>query len=314
MQTILGAGGAIGTELAKALRSYTNKIRLVSRHPRPLFPDQELVSADLTNRDQVFEAVKGSEIAYLTIGFPYKYKIWKQSWPQVMEHVIGACKTYGVKLVFFDNIYMYASESMGRITEKAPIRPPSKKGEVRAQIADRILEEVASGNLEAMIVRSADFYGPNIERNCLLNEMVINKLSAGKKANWLGNPHLPHSFTYVPDAGRAMALLGNTDSAYGQIWHLPTAASPPTGHEWIERIASELDVSPHYQVASTFLVRLIGLFVPIMHETVEMMYQYNQPYVFDSSKVEQHFAMKSTAYEIGIRETIDAMKGTVATV
>jgi len=106
---------------------------------------------------------------------------------------------------------------------------------------------------------------------------------------WLGSVDYKHSFTYTPDAGKATALLGNATGAYNQAWHLPTAPNPFTGKEWIEIIASEMGVEPKFQVIQKFFVRVIGLFVPIMKETAEMMYQYEQDYVFDSSKFENKF-------------------------
>jgi nucleoside-diphosphate-sugar epimerase len=133
---------------------------------------------------------------------------------------------------------------------------------------------------------------------------VFKPLSNGKKANWMSSANYKHSFTYTPDAGKATALLGNTEDAYNQIWHLPTAANPFTGKEWIEAIAREIGVKPEYQAVPKFLVKIIGLFVSIMRETVEMMYQYDRDYVFDSSKFENRFDFKPTPYEDGISQIV----------
>jgi nucleoside-diphosphate-sugar epimerase len=218
-----------------------------------------------------------------------------------MRNVIDACKAHQAKLVFFDNIYMYDPEYLSPMTEETPIRPVSKKGIVRSQIAKMILDEVKNGALQAIIARSADFYGPSIENTSVLTETVFKNFSNGKKAIWLGSVDYKHSFTYTPDAGKATALLGNTIGAYNQVWHLPTAPNPLTGKEWIEIIASEMGVEPNFQVVQKFFVRIIGWFVPIMKETVEMMYQYEQDYVFDSSKFENRFGFRPTPYLEGIR-------------
>jgi len=304
MQTILGSGGIISKELENALREYTTDIRIVSRNPKAFDESNELISADLTNAEEALKAVEGSEIAYLTIGLPYSYKAWHASWPVVMENIINACKTHGTKLVFFDNIYMYDSNNLNGMTEETPINPPSKKGEIRAEIAKMIMDDVREGKLTALIARSADFYGPEILNNSMLTETVFKPLSIGKKANWMSSVNFKHSFTYTPDAGKATALLGNTEDAYNQVWHLPTAADPLTGKEWIEAIAKEIGVEPKYQAAPKFLVRIIGLFVPIMREMVEMMYQYDRDYVFDSSKFEKRFDFRPTPYIEGIREIV----------
>jgi len=138
MQTILGSGGAIGIELSKALKQYTNNIRLVSRKPKAVNPNDQLLSADLTKPEDVLKAVENSEIVYLTVGLPYNTKIWQSTWPNIMKNVIAACKVQNAKLVFFDNIYMYDSNHLSLITEDTPINPISKKGGVRRQIANMI--------------------------------------------------------------------------------------------------------------------------------------------------------------------------------
>jgi len=48
----------------------------------------------------------------------------------------------------------------------------------------------------------------------------------------------------------------------------------------------------------------IGLFMPIMKEMVEMMYQYDRDYVFDSSKFEKRFDFTPMSYLNGIHETV----------
>ena len=306
MQTILGSGGAIGVELAKALTTYTNNIRLVSRNPQKANDADQLFKADLIKPNEVLKAVEGSEIVYLTVGFSYNLKIWQNTWPTVMKNVISACKHHNAKLVFFDNIYMYDQDHLNPITEEAPINPPSKKGKVRAQIAEMLHEEIKAGNLKALIARCADFYGPNIKNTSMLTETVFNNLSKGKKANWLGSVKFKHSFTYTPDAGKATALLGNTDDAYGEVWHLPTAPNPFTGEEWINNIAKEMGAEPKFQAAPKLLVKVIGLFVSIMKEMVEMIYQYDRDYVFDSSKFDERFEFTPTPYLDGIKNIVNS--------
>ncbi|MEE4196548.1 MAG: NAD-dependent epimerase/dehydratase family protein [Bacteroidales bacterium] len=305
MHTILGAGGAIGVLLARELVKDHQKIRLVSRNPQKVNPGDELIAADLTNPEEVYQAVDGSEVVYLTAGLPYRAKVWKARWPVIMKNVIEACKTVNARLVFFDNIYMYDKDCLNPMDETTPINPPSKKGKVRAEIAKMLMDEVNQGNIQALIARAADFYGPGIKNNSILTEMVFENLSKGKKANWLGALNYRHSFTYTPDAAKAVAILGKTADAYGEIWHLPTASNPLTGKQWVEAIAKAMNVKPKTQVASKLMVRILGLFMGIMREMVEMFYQYDRPYVFDSNKFEKRFDFKPTPYSAGIETIIE---------
>jgi nucleoside-diphosphate-sugar epimerase len=308
MQSILGSGGVIGVELAKALPQFTQDIRLVSRNPIKVNPTDELFTADLLQKDQLQNAIKASEVVYITVGFPYSYKVWKASWPPFISNLLDACEAESCKLVFFDNIYMYDPDYLNPMDEKSPIRPPSKKGTVRAKIAAQILDRIQSGRIKGLIARSADFYGPAIANTSILTETVIQPLVAGKTANWMANDEVPHSFTFTPDAGKATALLGNTEGAYGQVWHLPTAHEPPTGKEWVHMIANALEKPPKYRVVPKWMVKMMGWFLPIMKETHEMLYQYGRPYVFDSSKFEEAFDWTPTSYSAGIRQIVEQDK------
>ncbi|MCB0520858.1 MAG: NAD-dependent epimerase/dehydratase family protein [Lewinellaceae bacterium] len=308
MQTILGAGGAIGIELAKTLPKYTSQVRLVSRHPKKVNDSDHLFPCDLTDKAQVAKAIEGSEIAYLTVGLPYDLKIWQSTWPSLMQNVIAACKDHGTKLVFFDNIYMYDPASIPHVTEEAPVSPASKKGMIRAQIADMLMEEVKQGHLKALIARSADFYGPDNGGSSVLIEMVVKPLAKGQKANWLGTVDHKHTFTYTPDAGKATAMLGNNADAYGQVWHLPTTSETWTGRQWIEETARLLGVKPKYRTVSKFVVRLMGLFTPVMKEFVEMYYQYDRDYVFDSSKFMRRYDFLPTSNQEGLKKVVEEIK------
>jgi len=303
MQTILGSGGSIGTELAKVLPAYTDKIRLVSRNPKAVNPSDDLFPCDLTDQQKLVEALKGSDVAYLVAGLKYETKTWQELWPKIMQNTIEACKANNTKLVFFDNIYMYDPKRIPFMTEDCSVNPCSKKGEVRAKIAGMVMDEVKKGNLKAVIARSADFYGPG-KINSVLMLSVYENLLKGKKANWLSSVDFKHSFTYTPDAAKATAILGNDPKGENQIWHLPTAKEPPTGRQWIEAFAKEMNVQPKTQLASRTMVKIFGLFNPIMKEFVEMLYQYDRDYIFDSSKFEKMFNFNPTFYADGIKQIV----------
>ena len=301
-QTILGAGGEIGTALAKELRHYTDTIRLVSRHPQQINPTDEIFPADLSIADHVDNAVKGSDIVYLTVGFEYNLKVWREVWPPLMRHVIDACKAHQAKLIFFDNVYMYDRDHLAHMTEETPIRPTSQKGAIRAEIAKMLLTEVQQGNLTASIARSADFYGL---KNSVLTEMVAKNLSQGKKAMWIAGINTIHTFTFTPDAAKATAILGNTPEAFNQVWHLPTDRSPLTVKHWIELFAQTLHVKPRETVLPVWLLSLLGLFMPVMKEFKDMSYQYDRDYIFDSRKFEQRFNFTPTRPEEGVQWIIN---------
>jgi nucleoside-diphosphate-sugar epimerase len=303
LHTILGASGTIAAELIPVLQSNAQQIRLVSRNPKKV-AGAEVFQADVLNRDQVFQAVKGSDIVYLLVGLDYNRKVWREAWPVIMRNTIDACKAAGARLIFFDNVYMYGRVK-GRMTESTPYNPCSVKGKIRAEIDEMLLKAMNSGGLKAIIATSADFYGPRTTKTSVASIMIFDKMKNGKSAQWFVNPNQPHSFTYVPDAAIALYMLAVSENAYGQTWHLPTAKPALTGNEFISVAAKYMHAKNKVQVLPKWLVGIIGLFVPVMKELGEMLYQNEFAYEFDSSKFEKAFQFKPTPYEEGIKQTAE---------
>lgn len=303
LHTILGSTGNIGTALAKDLAQYTQNIRLVSRNPSKIHSKDQLMKADLLNPSEVDSAVAGSETVYLVAGITYKTKLWQEQWPVIMKNMINACKKHGAKLVFFDNMYCYDPKHVGHLTENSPVNPESQKGKVRAKIAQMILDEVKDGKLTAMIVRAADFYGPGAKLS-FLNESVINRMKAGKTAQWLFAGNKKHSFTYIPDAAYATAFLAQQEDAWNQVWHLPTSKAYPTGQETVNILAKHLGVEPKLQILGPFMLNLVSLFIPVLKEVKELRYQLDQDYCFDSTKIEKAYGLKPIDFGEGLKKSL----------
>jgi nucleoside-diphosphate-sugar epimerase len=269
MLTILGAGGAVGNELVKLLAAKNQPFRLVGRNPKATPGATETLAADLTDRDQSVRAVAGSSVVQLLVGLKYDRRVWQDMWPRIMSNTIEACKRAGAKLIFFDNVYLYGRVS-GPMTEETPFNPCSKKGEIRAKIATMLINEWKSGALDAMIARSADFYGPDA-RNAVANLLVFQPLARKRKASWLVNDAVPHSFTYTPDAAQSLMQLAGRPNAWNQTWHVPTTPSPLTGRDFVALAAKEFGVVPRHRVLSRPMLRVAGWFDPLVAESYEML-------------------------------------------
>jgi nucleoside-diphosphate-sugar epimerase len=307
LQTILGSGGGIGVPLARELKSYTSNIRLVSRNPHKVNETDELFPLDVYDFPKLDHAIAGSEVVYVTIGFQYNLKVWQETWPLFLRAVIESCLRHQSKLVFFDNVYMYAKTAIPHMTEDSPIDPPSRKGLVRKQLHEMIMDAVEKRNLNALIARAADFYGPE-NKSSALTLMVASNLMKGKKAQAFGHINKIHTYTFTPDAAKATAILGNTNDAFQQVWHVPTTRELLTNLDWINLIAKELNTEAKIQAVPKWMLHVLGVFVPIMKEFPEMQYQYEQDYIFESSKFEKRFGMAATAPVEGIRKTIDDLR------
>ena len=308
MQTILGSGGAVGAYLAKELKQFTNDIKLVSRNPVKVNESDILQIADFTNPNEVTKAIEESEICYITVGFDYTLKIWQQQWPQFIKSAVDACIHNKTKMVFFDNVYAVGGNNINHITENSPISPSSKKGEVRAWIDHYIMEQVGKGRLDAIIARSPDFFGPVKKQTSLLMNMVYDNLSKGKSAQWFCNADVVHTMGYTPDLAKGTALLGNTTDAYNQIWNLPVDMNSLTGREWVKLFAEIMNTTDKITVLPQWSLKLLGVFIPILKEMHEMLYQFDRPYNFDCSKFLNKFDFVPTTNREAVIQTIEALK------
>jgi nucleoside-diphosphate-sugar epimerase len=298
MHTILGAGGAVANALTRELLNNNETIRLVSRKAiQPAGKNITWKKADLLNYNELLEAVKGSTVIYLTAGLVYDKNIWQQQWPVIMQNFINLGKETGARLIFFDNVYMYGLVN-GPMLETTPYNPGSVKGEVRAKIATQLLDEAKAGNIHASIARGADFYGTD-NMNSFVDMMVLDKYAKKQSAQWIGDPNKLHNFSYIPDMGKGMFLLGQNPESDNQIWHMPTA-KPVTGQQFIEMAAGIYGVQPKYMAVNKLMLWTYGLFNKTVMGTVEMYYQYNHDYNFNSDKFEKAFNFEPTNYKDGI--------------
>lgn len=299
MHTILGAGGAVANALTRELENINETIRLVSR--KPIVSNNKNVSwkkADLLNYAELLEASKGSTVIYLTAGLVYDKKIWAAQWPVIMQNFINLGKATGARLIFFDNVYMYGLVD-GPMKESTPYKPSSVKGGIRAKIANMLMDEAKAGTIRASIARGADFYGTE-NQNSFVDMMVLTNYAKKQNAQWIGNPNKLHNFSYIPDMGKGMFLLGQHPESDNQVWHMPTAPAI-TGKQFIEIAARIYGVKPSVFAVNKFMLWAYGLFNKVVMGTVEMYYQYSNNYIFDSSKFEKAFNFKPTSYEEGLK-------------
>lgn len=302
MQTILGANGQIGEELARELkRNFTSEIRIVSRNAKKVNDTDTVFSADLSIREQAIEAVKGSEIAYFTLGLPISSDLWEEQFPLITQNVIDACKINGAKLVFFDNTYMYPQDDRV-LTEQTPFAPVGRKGKVRKAMAEMVLKEMQNGELEAVICRAPEFYGPG-KTQSIINTLLFNNIKEGKKLKVPLSDTKKRSLIWTPDASRATALIGNTPDAFGQTWHLPVDESHPTYKEFIALASNIYGREQKYSVIPKFLFKIGSLFNKRVKELLELLPRYEHDNVFDDTKFRTRFPdFEVTTYRQGIEQ------------
>lgn len=300
--TIIGAGGSISNCLVPLLLSNNEPVRLISRSAKAVV-GADVHKVDVGNKKELSNAVKDSSCVVLLVGIEYTTALWQQLWPQIMDNTITACIENNVPLIFFDNVYMYGHVE-GEMTESTPFNPCSKKGEIRANIANHLLQEIKKNNIRASIARSADFYGPHASEKSFFHQLVLKNLMAGKKAQWMVNPKAAHSLSYTHDLAKGLYLLIKDSTTINQTWHLPTASPALNAEELIAIASHELGISNNYTNLSKWMIKSFGWFNKTVGESYEMIYQNEFPYHFSSAKFENHFNFKPTSYTDGIKETI----------
>ena len=297
---VLGGNGVVGRETARALLERGAAVASVGRRPSATAGARS-VEADLLDPADAMRALAGADVAYLTVGVPYSARAWRRQWPTIARNVIDAAMWHGTRLVYFDNVYAYGRVD-GPMTEGSPIAPAGAKGAVRASVL-RLLDDAAAAGLDVTVGRSADFYGPHATTS-VFNSFVLDRVVAGKRPTWLFDADQPHSLSYTPDLGDALAVLGTDPRARGGVWHLPTAPAL-TGREYIALAGGP---SARVGVMSASTMRIGSVFSTAARETFELSYQYTAPYLFDCGAFESTFGVTATPSADGIAATLAAMR------
>ncbi|MGX7263632.1 NAD-dependent epimerase/dehydratase family protein [Enterococcus crotali] len=303
MQTILGSNGQIGQELAKELhKNFTTDLRLVSRSPKKVNESDQLFPANLLNYEETNQAIAGSEIVYFTAGLPMDSHMWEEQFLIMMANVMKSCIENQTKLVFFDNTYMYAKNSTPQ-TEDSPFQPVGRKAVVRANMAQMLLDKMNAKEIDAVICRAPEFYGPG-KTQSITNTMIFENINQGKKLRVPLSDSSLRTLIWTPDASRAMALIGNTEDAYGQTWHLPCDGSKSYS-EIINLSEQILNKKLPYTVLKMWQFNLGRLFSPQLKELKELLPRYQEDNIFVSDKFKQRFPeFKITTMEEGIRQIV----------
>ena len=305
LHVILGTG-PVGCWTARSLVDRGLSVLAVNRsgrRPGLLPAEVDVVAADATDAGQLAAAVAGADVVYQAMNPPYDK--WHEVFPVLQASALAAAAAAGARYVSVENLYMYDSTAV--MTEDSPQRPPSKKGELRRRMAEEVAAAHARGDVEAVQLRAADYYGPGVTGSAF-GEMVAGRLMAGKKPQLSGSATQPHSFAYIEDVGRAAAELGVRDEAVGRVWFAPHAPALTQG-EMADGLCRELGLPSGYSVISPLMMRLAGLFVPAAKESVEMMYEFTQPFVVDSGRVQRELGLKPTPSDEGLRRTALWWKG-----
>ncbi|MGK7312946.1 MAG: NAD-dependent epimerase/dehydratase family protein [Candidatus Longimicrobiales bacterium M2_2A_002] len=277
---VLGAGGGAGQAVVRQLAARGEPVRAVTRSGEGDWPDgTEIARADAGDPAATRDACAGAVVVYHCVNVPYPR--WTETLPGVMDSVIAAAGAADATLVYCDNLYGYGPVD-GPITEDTPRRAEGAKGRLRNRLADTLLEAHAAGRVRATIGRGSDFFGPGAT-NTMAGQLVFPAVVEGRKARWVGALDQPHSLNYVDDFARGLITLGTSPRAAGEIWHIPPNGSP-TGRELIEMAFAAAGTEPKLGVYPRWMMRIVALFSRDMREILEVLHQFEHPWILDGSK------------------------------
>lgn len=300
-----GLGSAVVFELVKRERSVIAVTRNMQK-ARKMFQnvDVEIRQADLMEQEQTLTAVQGADVVYHCANVLYTK--WLKEFPIINNNILAAVKEVGANLVFADNLYMYGEMQDDKISEEHPLNAKGKKGKLRVHLAKQILDSHSKGEINAVIVRFGDFYGPNVV-NGFTKPLLENPVK-GKASTWLVDLDKKHSLMYIRDAAKGMVTASENPNSYGQIFHVE-GAEPVTGREFITMIFQELNQEPKIKVLSENTIKILAPFIPIVKELKELTYEWKYPFIINGTKYASTFnTTEHTTHKVAIKETLDWSK------
>jgi len=296
---ILGAG-PVGQTAARMYKERGLAVRFVTRSGKPM-PEAETVAADIADADALTSAAEGASILLHAAGVPYHR--WFAEFPLMQSAVLSAAERLGAVAVFAENLYSYAADTMP-MTETSEEKPATKKGALRLKLSQQWLAAPASGRVRAVSVRASDYWGPGAtdSPNSHFGARFFPGFEAGKPVAFLGNPDALHSFAYLPDFARALVDASLDEGSWGRPWIAP-AMGPTTSRRVAELFAAEAGLKVKVQALPPFLLKVLGLFHPLVREVSEMLYQFEKEFVVDTSAWTARFGWKATPLDVAVRET-----------
>lgn len=301
LHVIFGTG-PVGLTLASQLESAGKRVRLVNRSGRGQAPiGVELVAGDALQADVVRNLCQGAAAVYHCANVSYEQQV--VIIPRLQESIIEGVAPTGAKLIVTDTLYMYGQTHGQVMKESSPNAATTRKGQMRARVAEAYLAAHRAGKVRIAIGRAADFFGPRV-LNSALGDRVFPAALAGKPVQLFGNIDLPHSYSYIGDVARSLALLGERDEALGKVWHVPVVTPVVTQRDMAQLISKTLGKPVRIQTIPRLAIQAFGLFQPFMYEFSEMFYQYTEPQIVDASAIEQAFGLHATPLDEAMRATI----------
>ena len=277
--------GAIGLATLDALLRRGETVRMVNRSGTARVPDEvEVVGGNAADPQFTIDVTRGAQVVYQTMNPPYER--WVEEFPALQAGVLAAAEAHGARLVSMENVYMYGRPAGRPLTESRDYAAHTKKGKLRGRMATELLDAHRAGRVAVAIGRASDYFGPGGGAQSNLGDRLFPAALAGKTATVLGDPDQPHTYTYIPDIGEGLAVLGEHPDAAGQVWHLPNDPNTRTTRQLVDLVFAQAgQPRTRLRQIKPWMVRIAALTNRTLRELPEMQYQFEEPFIVDSSKI-----------------------------
>jgi nucleoside-diphosphate-sugar epimerase len=309
LQVVFGSG-QVGRALTAHLTGLGLPVRVVSRHrPMGLPGVVDWRGADATDPEVAAFAAEGASVIYQCLNAPYAK--WAELFPPLQRGVLSAAERNSALLVTLENLYAYGPTHGVPLTEDLPLVATTVKGRTRAAMTEELLHARDAGRVHIAIGRASDFFGAGVTESALGERIFANAL-AGRRADFIGNPDLPHTYSYVPDIAAGLATLGTDERAIDGVWHLPGPETVTT-RQILDLVAHEVGHPVGIRSVSKLALRALGLVNPMMRALIEMAYEFDEPFVLDAAKYQTTFGRTGTPLASAIAATVDGYRGQATT-
>jgi nucleoside-diphosphate-sugar epimerase len=298
-QVVVVGAGQIGTPLVARLARDGHHVTWCSRtRPESMPIGVEHVSLDARDGKALAQAARGAHAIIAAVNpATYDARVWAETLPPLHRGLIEGARLAGTRLVLLDALYLYTTRE-GPLSPETRHGAETEKGKIRMQIADLYTEAQRAGSLRAVIFRASDFWGPELS-SALLTDDALKGLTHGKRPMLLGNPDAPHAFSHRDDVVNGLVTLAfASDDVEGHVFHAPVIHV--TQRELVQAFASALRVKVRPMVAPRWLLRVAGLFSKSVGGLVEMLPQWEEPYLVDDASYTSRFGARAITLQEGV--------------
>lgn len=299
--TVLGINGHIGHHAAKAFQQAGFTVTGFGRANRHPLEGVAFRKGDAGSLDDLKAAIAGADIVVNALNLPYDK--WDKGRAEAqLATVIAAMGDSGKTLMFPGNIYNYAATDR-RMSPSTPQRPQTPRGAIRVRQEDMLAAASKAGKFRTIIIRAGDFYAPHNVGDWYDQAMLMEPKKG--KVYHMADLKLGHAWAYLPDLGRAFAVLGEKRNEFGAFESFHFAGHYVTHGALMDAIVKASPLPLKVAPLPWIILQAMGLANGVIREVVKMRYLWNNPMELVDTRLDAILGPDfNTPFEEAVAETV----------